>query len=140
MVSRRNFLKRGTLSAVAAGVSLGVTDRVPGRTNADLSRSSDLDRAAFAAHLQTTFMVRFGSGLVPLKLVEVVDHGSRRDGQAVREAFALVFSSSSSAPLPQRTYVFEHPALGNFSLMMVPIFSVDRQVRFYEVNVNRLHG
>lgn len=140
MLSRRIFLKKGTIGAVA-GVSLGLSDKIIGRDTSALgSQSSVLGRAAFASQLNTTFTIRVGARDVELKLVEVVNLGSKPDGRNLREAFALGFRGDNSAPLKQGTYAFEHPKLGGFSFLLVPVFSTDPSVRHYEVNVNRLHG
>lgn len=141
MTSRRKFLKQGTLGAVAAGFSLGLADQAGTRASALLpSASADLNRAAFESQLQTTFLIYRRAGRVPLKLIEVVNYGSRTSFRGVREAFALVFRGSNEQPLEQETYTIEHEKLGRLSFLMVPIISRDKSSRYYEININRLHG
>jgi hypothetical protein len=139
MTSRRKFLKQGALGALAAGVSFGLSDKVRA---ASMSSSSPLgfNREAFASQLHTTFHVKTGSGTVPLKLIDVVNIGSRQTTGSLREAFALVLRGSDETSLEQDTYVIEHRKLGAFSFLMVPIGLRDKSSRYYEININRLHG
>lgn len=141
MTSRRKFLKQGTLGAIAAGFTVGLADKAIGRTTFDSSSAlSGLNRAAFASQLRTTFVINSGNRKVPLKLIEVNDLGSKKTINASREAFALVFSGEHSSQLNQETYLIEHEKLGAFSMLVVPIFARTKSVRYYEINVNRLHG
>lgn len=141
MTSRRNFLKHGTLGAIAAGFSLGLGDDFS-RVAAAASDAAPLglNRAAFASQLRTTFLINEGSRKVALRLIDVVDIGSRRTAHGTREAFALVLRGSSATPLEQETYTIEHERLGTFSFLVVPIVSRDTRARYYEININRLHG
>ena len=139
MTSRRNFLKRGTFGAIAAGFSFGVGDSLT-HVLASSRSPLGLNRAAFASQLRTTFLIRQGSRKVPLKLIDVVDIGSKRTANGVREAFALVLRGSDANPLEQETYTIEHEKLGMFSFLVVPIISRDTNARYYEININRLRG
>jgi hypothetical protein len=141
MTSRRKFLKQGTLGAIAAGFTVGLGNKAIGRTAVDSSTHlSRLDRAAFASQLRTTFVINSGSRKVPLKLIEVSELGTKRAINGRREAFALVFSGNHSSPLKQETYLIEHEKLGAFSMLVVPILARNEKERYYEINVNRLHG
>ena len=147
MVSRRNFLKKGTLGALAAGVSLGLTEKAAALNSsasaagvAATDPGARLDRAAFTSQLNTTFRIKVGSRATQLKLVDVVDLGSRGEGSAKREAFALTFRGDKQSALKQETYSIEHPRLGEFSFLVVPAPPRDGSARYYEVNINRLHG
>jgi len=139
MTSRRKFLTQGTLGAIAAGFTLGLGDKVIGREVLVSSTTTTLglNRAAFASQLQTTFLINDGTRKIPLKLVEVVDRG-KTTGQ--REAFALVLRGTNFSPLNQETYAIEHEKLGRFFLLVVPILAQDKKARYYEININRLHG
>ena len=139
MTSRRKFLTQGTLGAIAAGFTLGLGDKVIGQeVLASSTTTLGLNRAAFASQLQTTFLINDGTRKIPLKLVEVVDCGKTMAGQ--REAFALVLRGTNFSPLNQETYAIEHEKLGRFSLLVVPILAQDKKARYYEININRLHG
>jgi hypothetical protein len=139
MTSRRKFLKQGAFGALAAGVSFGLGDKVRA---ASMSSSSPLgfNREAFASQLHTTFHIKTSSGKVPLKLIEVMNIGSRSTTGGLREAFALVLRGSDATSLEQDTYAIEHEKLGTFSLLMVPVGLRDKSSRYYEININRLHG
>jgi len=140
MTSRRKFLKQGTLGALAAGFTLGLGERVPGRATEAASMMLGLNMAAFTSQLHTTFLVNDGSRKVPLELTQVLDLGSKKILTTHREAFALVLRGSNSVPLKQETYSIEHEKLGGFSLLVVPVLSRDKNARYYEININRLHG
>ena len=140
MTSRRKFLKQGTLGALAAGFTFRLSNQLSGRATDDVPDTLGLNRAAFASQLHTTFLIKNGSRKVPLELTEVVDLGSRKSRTGDREAFALVLRGSTSLPLQQETYAIEHEKLGGFTLLVVPILSRDKSVRYYEININRLHG
>jgi hypothetical protein len=140
MTSRRKFLKQGTLGALAAGLSLGLGDKVRAGAMSSFSLPLGLNREAFASQLHTTFHIKRGSETVPLKLIDVNDIGSRRTMRGLREAFALVLQGSNATALEQDTYAIEHEKLGAFSFLMVPIGSRDKSSRYYEININRLHG
>lgn len=139
MTSRRKFLKQGTLGAFAAGVSLGLGNR-SGAAAISSSSPLGLNRAAFASQLQTTFHIKQGSQKIPLTLIDVVAIGSRSTARGLREAFALVLRGSNSTPLEQDTYAIEHEKLGTFAFLMVPIGFRNKNSRYYEININRLHG
>ena len=140
MTSRRKFLKQGTLGALAAGVTVGLAKKAVGGASADSLSALALNRAAFLSQLRTTFVIKNGSRKIPLKLIEVANLGSKRAMNDSREAFSLVFTGGTSATLKQGTYSIDHEKLGEFSMLIVPIFARDKSVRYYEININRLHG
>jgi hypothetical protein len=137
--SRRGFLRKGTVGAFGAAVSLGLTDKAVG--HGGLSSTAprlSLDKAAFRGQLKTMFFI--GVSKVPINLIDVVDLGSKRTNNGPREAFSLTFHGDHSSPLEQQTYMIEHEKLGMFSLFIVPIVSRDKSARYYEAVINRLHG
>lgn len=143
MNSRRKFLKNGTLGAIAAGLTFGLGEGTGNRAQAAAASSDaplSLTRAEFAAQLQTTFLITQGTRRVPLKLIEVVEIGSKKTASGLREAFALVLRGANELPLGQATYAIQHQKLGEFSFLVVPIGSRDKSARYYEININRLHG
>ena len=156
VVSRRDFMKRGTLVVLATGVSSSVTDLAFGQQT-DSGRSdsgqgfpipyeSRLDplnyftKATFEANLNTVFRINAGaSNAVGLKLIEVSDIGPVPDQTvAGRECFVLRFSGPLNQPLPQRTYLLEHDALGSFDLFIVP-GKKDKKGQYYHAVINRLN-
>ena len=141
MTSRRNFLKKGTIGAIAAGFTLGLGEKISAReVFASDSVLRGLNRAAFASQVGSMFVIIRGQKRIPLKLIDVVDRGSRNTMSREREAFTLVLSGSNSASLQQETYAIEHEKLGGFSMLVVPVLSRDQNARYYEININRLHG
>ena len=141
MTSRRKFLKQGAFGALATGITLGIGEKVAGRTAWSASEGMlGLNRAAFASQLHTKFVVNHGARTVPLELIEVVDLGSKKTRIGQREAFALVLRGNNATPLEQGTYAIKHDKLGVFSFLMVPIGLRNKNSLHYEINVNRLHG
>jgi hypothetical protein len=141
MTSRRKFLKQGTLGAVAAGFALGAGSEIRGASSELSDPSAKLDRAAFASQLRTTFLISGGGRKkTPLKLTEVVDLGAKETSTGRKEAFALVLRGTHDDKLRQGTYVIEHAELGSFSFLIVPMLSREHDARYYEININRLHG
>jgi hypothetical protein len=137
--SRRGFLRNGTLGAVGAAAGLGLANKTFG--HAELTSTAPrlaLDRAAFQAHLNTDFLI--GITKVPIKLIDVVDLGSKRTADGTKEAFSLTFRATAETTLPQNTFMIEHEKLGMFSLFIVPIVARDKSNRYYEAVINRLHG
>ncbi len=137
--SRRNFLKNGTLGALAAGVSLGITETDFGR--AALSSTAPrllLDRAAFESQLRTDFLI--GITKVSVRLIEVLNLGSKQGADGKKEAFTLTFRGDNRSPLKQETYMIEHDRLGTFSLFLVPVVSRDKSAKYYEAVINRLYS
>lgn len=53
------------------------------------------------------------------------------------EAFSITFRGPGEVLLPQRLYSFEHDALGQFDLFIVPV-GQDEQGIYYEAVFNRL--
>jgi len=137
--SRRNFLKNGTLGALATGVSLGITETDFGR--AALSSTAPrllLDREAFESQLRTDFLI--GITKVSVRLIEVLNLGSKQGADGKKEAFTLTFRGDNRSPLKQETYMIEHDRLGTFSLFLVPVVSRDKSAKYYEAVINRLYS
>jgi len=141
MTSRRKFLKQGAFGALAAGLTLGLGERVTGHAAEAASNGMlGLSRSAFASQLHTKFVVNNGTEKVPLELIEVANLGSKKTSRGEREAFALVLRGGDDTLLEQDTYPIEHQKLGVFSFLVVPIGLRNKKSRYYEININRLHG
>lgn len=137
--SRRDFLKNGSLVALAVGFPISLGRTVLGSERFALSDDLDLNKAAFLAQLSTDFLVTGGFSRVTVKLVDVSDLPRR--GQSVQgEGFSLVFQGNRSKALKQDTYQIEHDQLGTFSFLLVPIMSKDKSSVYYEAVINRLHS
>ena len=137
--SRRNFLKRSTMVAFAAGVPLGIAEKMTAAASGTFAPADNvLTKAEFEAALNTKFLINANRSKVSVKLVEVQDLGSITTGR--REAFSLLFRSENLKSLDQNTYVIEHERLGTFSFLLVPMKRDDKDRPRYEAVINRLHG
>ena len=134
--SRRNFLRTGSLVALAAGIPLASLERVLGSDRTALSIAG-LTRKNFAEHLNTDFIIHHAQSKVSVRLVEVEN---LRAATPQGEAFSLLFRGDHSTALTQNTYVIEHGKLGRFSFLLVPMGTRDKSAVFYEAIINRLHA
>ena len=153
VVSRRGFMKKGSLLAVATAASLGSAGSVLGLDNTtellgvkqdNLTTNSgnaafSLTKATFTPYVNTVFRIYPDtSKTVKTTLVSVADIGPMPDkNRAGRECFVLNFRGSE--PLRQSTYRIEHDVLGRFDLFLVPV-GKNRKGRYYQAVINRLNG
>ena len=136
--SRRDFIKKGSLVALVAGVPLSLVERTAASETAMPSVAFGLNKAAFLAQLNSTFLINEGASKVAVRLVDVIDL-PRRGAHARKEAFSLLFKGDKATALEQNTYLIEHEKLGLFSFLVVPIMSKDKSARHYEAIINHLH-
>jgi len=136
--SRREFLKRGTLVALVAGVPLSVADTVSGKSTASTA-AAGLNMQAFKSQVGTTFLLNEQASKVKVTLVDVTNLASRKQSAAGKEGFSLLFRGSKETSLKQNTYLIEHDELGMFSFLVVPVKTSDTRAPYYEAIVNRLH-
>lgn len=134
--SRREFLKRGTFVALAAGVPLALTEKAFGMS----ATPAGLNMESFKSQLGTSFLINHQAAKVKIKLVDVASFASRKEAAAGKEGFSLIFCGSAETPLKQDTYVIEHEQLGMFSFLVVPVGTNDKRGPHYEVVINRLHS
>jgi uncharacterized protein DUF6916 len=136
--SRREFLKRGTLVALAAGVPLALTEAASGM-GLTKSTAAGLNMASFKSQLGTSFLFNTEASKVMVTLVDVNDFASRKETAAGKEGFSLVFRGPKDRALKQDTYLIEHPEMGTFSFLVVPVGTKDKRGPNYEAVINRLH-
>jgi len=136
--SRREFLKRGTLVALAAGVPLGVAETVSGKSTATTA-AAGLNMQAFKSQMGTSFLINEEASKVKVTLIDVTNLASRKQAAAGKEGFSLLFRGSQETSLKQNTYLIEHDKLGMFSFLVVPVRTKDTHAPYYEAVVNRLH-
>jgi hypothetical protein len=136
--SRRDFIKRGSLVALAAGLPVSLAERTAAGETAAPSGAFGLNKAAFLAQLNSTFLINEGVSKVAVRLVDVADL-PRRGANVRKEAFSLLFRGAKATALKQNTYLIEHEKLGLFSFLIVPIMSKDKSAPHYEAIINRLH-
>jgi hypothetical protein len=153
VVSRRSFMKNGTLLILAAGASLGEAKSVFGRDSVDrdVTRPGKLPlpnqdklaalqftKATFEPFVNTVFLIFDGTKVVKSTLVSVADIGPVPDQKSAgRECFVIKFKGTR--PLAQKTYRIEHNALGKFELFLVPA-GKDRKGSYYQAVINRLNA
>jgi hypothetical protein len=149
-ISRRKFMKAGTLVILSAGVPLKVVaENLAGPVGphsimgGHLGGLHFLTEASFAAQLNSTFNVSSGaSETVKMRLVEVSDLRTaavkKSPAMRGRECFSTVFLGPRKAPLKQDTYTVEHTALGKFPVLIVPV-GESEQGLYYEAIFNRLY-
>ena len=135
--SRRDFLKRGTFVALAAGVPLALTGKASGMGT---SKVAGLSMASFKSQLGTSFSINHQASKVKIKLVEVTNFASRKQTAAGKEGFSLLFRGPQEETLKQDTYLIEHDELGMFSFLIVPVGTKDTSAPHYEAVINRLHS
>ena len=135
--SRREFLKRGTFMALAAGVPLTLTEKAFGTPR---STTAGLNLASFKAQLGSSFLINHQASKVKITLVDVSDFASRKQSAAGKECFSLLFRGPEEADLKQDTYLIEHEQLGMFSFLVVPVGTKNTRAPHYEAVINRLHS
>ena len=135
--SRRDFLKRGTLVALAAGVPLTLTGKASGMGT---SKATGLNMTAFKSQLGTKFSIHHESIKVKFTLVDVTNFASHKQTTAGKEGFSLLFRAPEETELKQDTYLIEHDQLGMFSFLIVPVGTKDTRAPRYEAVINRLHS
>ncbi len=147
-ITRRRFLKAGTLVALASAIPLKAAGQQIRKGNDDnpLYQSKDVaadplahyTRATFESYLNSIFRLYSGSTTVDLALVEVMDLiPGTSNPQTGRECFSLLFRGGSVA-LPQHSYKIEHPSLGTFQLFLVPGGPDDNGAQSFVAIINRL--
>ena len=135
--SRRDFLKRGTFVALAAGVPLTLTGKASGMGT---STATGLNLTAFKSQLGTKFFINHEASKVKMTLVDVTNFASRKQTEAGKEGFSLLFRGPQETTLKQDTYLIEHEQLGMFSFLVVPVRTKDTRAPHYEAVINRLHS
>src|SRR5258705_8229092 len=71
--SRRDFLKKGSLVALAAGVPISFAEQAMARTTTRVAPGLLLTKNVFAPLLETDFVVTSGGRKVSLRLMQVSD-------------------------------------------------------------------
>jgi len=139
--SRRDFLKKGSLVALAAGVPISFAEQAMARTTTVGSHGSLLTKNAFAPLLDTDFVVNSTGRKVTLRLMQVSDlpRATHLHSKPDKEGFSLLFAGDRSKALKQNTYSIEHEKLGGFHFLLTPTMSSDKSHLYYEVVVNRLY-
>lgn len=148
--ARRQLLRLGTLTAACAALPLEalgefVSEPVAASSLAsnenEYDALSNLTAADFKPFVGAVFKAQSeASGSASVVLVEVQcppKLGKPAKNPATSQhIFALRFKSVSGKPLKQGTYVFQHKALGNFALFVVPS-AAGAKPMYYTGQINR---
>ena len=135
--SRREFLKRGTLMALAAGVPLAHAEKAFGTAT---SKTTGLTLRSFESQVGTNFLIHHETFKAKATLVRVDNFASHKQTAVGKEGFSLLFRIQQDTDLKQDTYLIEHEQLGMFSFLMVPVRTRDARAPHYEAVINRLHS
>lgn len=157
MLSRRNFLRSGTLSALSVGLAVGAGHAVFGQ-NARQNPALDFlipdsaprdalfyySRAAFENAVGSTFTSPDSRGrMVNLTLDKVTPYKSNlktkltNNGARPTDSFALVFNAPRNLSPVSSIYKMNHPVLGKFDLFMT-LRKTDGGTMFYDAVINHL--
>jgi hypothetical protein len=134
--SRREFIKRGAVTALAVGLPATLVKSVSANSiGVLLGHEDQLAKAAFARHMNTAFRAQAsGSGSVDLKLIRISDLARKKTA-----GFSLLFDGVRGKVLSQDVYSFQHDEMGKFSLLLVPVVTARRNQPQYEVIINKLN-
>jgi hypothetical protein len=147
-ITRRKFLKAGTLLAFSLGAPLNLVFGQQGNKGGDGNTFDAQDmpadplahytRSAFASYLNSIFRLYTGYSTIEVALVEVKDLAPDATAAATgKECFSLLFRGGTTA-LRQNTYTMEHPSLGRFQLFLVPGAPDDNGAQSFVAIINRL--
>jgi len=88
----------------------------------------------FRQQLNTSFAVHSGDGArVQLVLAKVLESPITKNV----EQFSLIFQAPAGTGMPHGTYAFEHFALGDFDLFIVPVGAPNRRRTLYQACFSR---
>jgi hypothetical protein len=152
-ITRRKFLKAGTLATLFIGLPAGTAINALGQGVVKDRDGNPLDRpvpevradalanynkSAFSSYVNSVFRLYTGYSTIDVTLVEVKDvmpaAATAKNGA---ECFSLLFRGGNVA-LPQNTYRIEHPSLGAFLLFLVPGAPDDNGAQGFVAIINRL--
>lgn len=147
-ITRRKFLKAGTLLALSLGVPLNLVFGQQANKGGDGNTFDGQDmpadplahytRSAFASYINSIFRLYTGYSTIEVALVEVKDLAPDAAAAANgKECFSLLFRGGTKA-LRQNTYAMDHPALGKFQLFLVPGAPDDNGAQSFVAIINRL--
>ena len=140
--SRRKFLKVGVLTALFAAVplksALGQSKKTPNgnagkKPEAQSDPLANYTKATFTYYLNSVFALHTTAGVIAVTLLRVDDLPAPTGG----ECFSLLFRGGSHAE-GQDTYTLDHPSLGTFQMLLVPIGTDEYGAQGYLATINRL--
>lgn len=158
-LSRRDFIRLGSLCVISGGFSLGIVNKVTGQQRTVFPDNTTtgfavpfaaqrdplffMSRQTFSQYLETKFIIDPGfSYPIETTLVEVKDTRSataRKQNTPGQECFMLTFRLEGEKTVKQGTYQVRHDALGTFELFVVPSEESDGR-KFLHAVINRVVG
>ncbi len=134
--SRAGFLKAGAAAAATVGAGK-VTGTAAAARPATGDRLAYLRLATYTPLLGSQFTIRHPHGPIPARLAELSPFTARAARERKhRECFSLVFDAGRGEQVSQGNYTLEHPALGTFTLFLVPVGRGQKGIHL-EAIVNR---
>jgi len=94
--------------------------------------SAPLTEKEFSKHVNTNFRVA-ADAPVELELTQVKGYLSKADEETGMERFSIFFQGPADRFLRQRIYQFEHEAMGEFELFLVPIAENEKGFQYEAV-------
>ncbi len=159
LLPRRSFLKTGVLSAIYAGLVLGVARAAVGQTSHDrtptpqtaatmpLAAQTDpvfqFSSATFKPYVGSIFTAPNALGeRIPMTLLSLNEFTPKQPSKVTRsyirtESFTLVFKADAELPPFTSIHKMNHPALGDFSLFLTNR-TADNGDRLYEAVINHI--
>lgn len=137
-----------SLASVVAGKERGAAEPSAHAPVAYTPRAGHLDPlysftpATFIPHLNTAFKLQSATTerASGLKLTKVTDlrpaSGKASAAAGGRNCFSLLFRGSPKQTLAQDIYTIEHRALGEFTMLVVPVINRDKSATYYEAIIN----
>jgi hypothetical protein len=152
-VSRRRFLKSGTMVSLSAVISLkgvvsalGQNGNHEGLFKVPLSSQADdrLTEESFSRHLYSKFLI-YTTPLtgIYLELIDVKrwepDSTKIASKAAKLDSFSILFRGPRKTALESRTYRITHDQMGSFDLFISPVNDRKKE-RLYQAVFNRFES
>ena len=129
--TRGGFLKAGGAALASVG-SASVAGSAAG-AGSERDPLAHLRRKTYEPLLNETFRLDHPHRPLDVELVEVKQLAAPTRG----ESFSVLFETRQGARVDQGSYTLRHPAMGSFSLFLVPVGKGEKGY-FVEAVVNRL--
>jgi hypothetical protein len=140
--SRRKFLTTGLVTALFTAIPvksiLGLNSNSRGLSEVgivtpDNDSLATYSKSTFTYYLNSVFQLLAYAETIEVTLTKIGDLPAVKGG----ECFSLLFRGGSPK-LPQDTYTLDHPALGQFQLLLVPSRADKHGYQGYLATINRL--
>src|SRR5688572_13072755 len=135
--SRREFLKKGSLMALVAGIPGTFAQMVSGM--GITTSATGLDLESFESQLGTSFLINQEAAKVTVRLVRVTNVASAKQVEAGEQGFSLLVRGLKETTLKKGTYPADHKALGTSPCLLVPVGNKDTPAPHHAAVINRLH-